>query len=540
MAQNIDFSSSDQIQTPQYPDVHPPSLEQSNEVCQAKEDLMKSIETYLEKFNCIPFEEKLKILFQGWEFFFAIQYSKPENPNELFQKLLEDLKELAEYEKSQSWDRPIFLNDDEDHSDQNKECFENSSNEIDGSSSNQENEEPPQDFDIHQLIEECSMDVSGEQKQIMENTMLELVKICRQKELLCIHDNIEYLIESALNSKLLSINSQCLDNKEHEVKNVVEQPTELVPILSTKEPAYSPSMGYENSNTTLETKSDEIIKSGVEELVPILSENEVTLEDKRECDVTISKNSTISNDHSEIFSDSNNDDDISSDDDDFEDIEYVEASLSNPEIVNQEEEDVDLEDISQIQDIVLREKLLSITRLISNIESLNDNPTPDLLLNSSVSSPIFEDSDNFLSDNFSPEFETFCDHMEETRSGNTTHANDSLPEYDSFCFEIEPDQERLINVVKNDISDDSSNDPLLEEADLFLSDNSIPPGIENVVPLPPPKPPDAETDAGEEIPVVMNDKDKFDEDYHFFMFDKVFSLLFAESEDTIFDSGIST
>nr|GFB72095.1 hypothetical protein [Tanacetum cinerariifolium] len=32
----------------------------------------------------------------------------------------------------------------------------------------------------------------------------------------------------------------------------------------------------------------------------------------------------------------------------------------------------------------------------------------------------------------------------------------------------------------NDISDDSSNDPLLEEADLFLaSDNSIPPGIEN-------------------------------------------------------------
>nr|GFB23741.1 hypothetical protein [Tanacetum cinerariifolium] len=253
-------------------------------------------------------------------------------------------------------------------------------------------------------------------------------------------------------------------------------------------------------------------------------------------------------------SDSNNDDDISSDDDDFEDIEYVEASLSNLEIVNQEEEEVDLEDISQIQDIVLCEKLLSITRLISNIESLNDNPTPDLLLNSSVSCPIFEDSDNFLSDNFSPEFETFCDHMEETRIGNTTHANDSLLEYDSFCFEIEPDQERLINVVKNDISDDSSNDPLLEEADLFLFDNSIPPGIENVandsegdirdsnfednlsVPLPPPKPPDAETDAGEEIPVVMNDKDKFDEDYHFFMFDKVFSLLSAESEDTIFDS----
>nr|GEU34979.1 ribosomal protein S10 [Tanacetum cinerariifolium] len=95
----------------------------------------------------------------------------------------------------------------------------------------------------------------------------------------------------------------------------------------------------------------------------------------------------------------------------------------------------------------------------------------------------------------------------ETRSGNTTtHANDSLPEYDSFCFETEPDQERLINAAKNDISDDSSNDPLLEEANLFLaSDNSIPPGIENFGD-------DAEGDvhaefnAGDEISVVTNDK----------------------------------
>nr|GEY73754.1 hypothetical protein [Tanacetum cinerariifolium] len=134
--------------------------------------------------------------------------------------------------------------------------------------------------------------------------------------------------------------------------------------------------------------------------------------------------------------------------------------------------------------------------------------------------------------------------------------------------------ERLINVLKIDIFDDSS-DPLLEEADLFLAfDNSIPPGIKNVaddsegdirfleelliddsilshessdsnfednpsIPRPPPEPPDAETDAGEEIPVVMNNKDKFDEGYYFFMFDKVFSFLFAESEDTIFDPGIS-
>nr|GFA79186.1 hypothetical protein [Tanacetum cinerariifolium] len=56
---------------------------------------------------------------------------------------------------------------------------------------------------------------------------------------------------------------------------------------------------------------------------------------------------------------------------------------------------------------------------------------------------------------------------------------------------------------------------------------------------PPPKPPDVKTDAGEEIAVVMIDKNKFDDDYQIFMFDKVFSLLSAESEDTIFDPGIS-
>nr|GEV12525.1 putative reverse transcriptase domain-containing protein [Tanacetum cinerariifolium] len=180
------------------------------------------------------------------------------------------------------------------------------------------------------------------------------------------------------------------------------------------------------------------------------------------------------------------------------------------------------------------------------------NPIPDRVLSSSVSIPIFEESGNSLSDTFAPEFKTFCDHTKETRSGNTTHADDSLLEYDSFCFEIEPDQERLINVLKTDKPDDSSRDPLLEEADLFLAfDNSIPPGIENdaddsegddnlSVPLPPPEPPDAEFDAEKEIPVVMNDKDEdvYYSSFIFVIYPKMFPLLLsAESEDTIFDPG---
>nr|GEX62369.1 hypothetical protein [Tanacetum cinerariifolium] len=511
MAQKIDFFGSDQIQTPQYPNVHPPSQEISDEVVHAKDDLINSIQTFLEEFHCIPLEEKPLILLQAWFKFFAIKHDQPESSNELFHKLFEDLKELAEY----------------------KESLKNSSTEIIISSSNQEKEEPSQDSDIRKLIrEECCVEASEEQKQSMENTMLELVKIFQEKEFLCILDNVEDLIESALNSKLLSINSQRLEKEHQEVKNVVEQPVELTPILSTKEPEYSSSMGYEHLSITPKTEPDEVT---------------------RECDVLVCKDSSAfddCDDHSDIFFDSKIDDDIFVYDDDFEDTEYVEASLFDPEIVSveeevknvvhQEEEEIDLEDISQIQDVVLREKLLSITHLIANIESLNDNFTPN-----------------------------------QTRSGNTTHADNSLPEYDSFCFEIEPDQERLINVMKNDIPDDSSRDLLLEEANLFLAFvNSIPLGIENVsndsegdirfleelliddsilshessdpnfednpsVPRPPSELPDAETDTGKEIPVVMNDKDKFDEDYYFFMIDKVFSLLSVESEDTIFDPGIS-
>nr|GFC18300.1 hypothetical protein [Tanacetum cinerariifolium] len=118
--------------------------------------------------------------------------------------------------------------------------------------------------------------------------------------------------------------------------------------------------------------------------------------------------------HFEILFYSNNDD-LSSDDESFEDIEYVDASVPDPEIVSVEEENV---------------------------------------------------------------------------------------------VQREEEEERLINLMKNDNSNNSSNDPLLEEADLFLSDDSIPPGIENV-------------------------DDDPEGDVRFL------EELLIKSEDTIFDPGIS-
>ncbi|GJR41494.1 hypothetical protein Tco_1217178 [Tanacetum coccineum] len=78
--------------------------------------------------------------------------------------------------------------------------------------------------------------------------------------------------------------------------------------------------------------------------------------------------------------------------------------------VDQKEKEFDLEDILQIQDIILREKLLNVYRLISNIESLKNNPIPIMDSDSSETSLSF-------SDNSLPEFEAFSDHTEETRSG---------------------------------------------------------------------------------------------------------------------------
>nr|GFB37638.1 hypothetical protein [Tanacetum cinerariifolium] len=105
----------------------------SEEVFQAKRNLM-NFQTFLEKLNRISFGEMPKVLLQAWKNFFAIQHAQPENTNELFQKLLEDLKiineELAEYINSPSWNRPTFYNNDEEHSIQYKEYLENSSNAI--------------------------------------------------------------------------------------------------------------------------------------------------------------------------------------------------------------------------------------------------------------------------------------------------------------------------------------------------------------------------------------------------------------------------
>ncbi|GKF23321.1 hypothetical protein Tco_0075643, partial [Tanacetum coccineum] len=234
----------------------------------------------------------------------------------------------------------------------------------------------------------------------------------------------------------------------------------ITPDLPIEEPDNSLKMGDEHLDTIPATESDEVIKSSVENLVPIPSEFEGISDDS--CDVPICDigrinveseliesliNRDTSFDNSSkidpifeefagelahiapippgiVEADFDPNDDTSSDDDDFEDIEYVSLEEVN------DEKEFDLEDIFQIQDVILREKLLNVSRLISNIESLKDSPTPIQVMDSDSSDTSLSHLDNSL-----PEFETFSDHSEETRSGSTTtHANYSLPEFESFHF----------------------------------------------------------------------------------------------------------
>ncbi|GJT12317.1 hypothetical protein Tco_0859359 [Tanacetum coccineum] len=256
----------------------------------------------------------------------------------------------------------------------------------------------------------------------------------------------------------------------------------ITPDLPTEEPDNSLSMEDEHLDTIPETESDEVIKSSVEDLVPIPSESEGIFDnmcdvpscDKKHFDAESDlRESLLNRDTSIVYSpkidsllekfagelapinpippgiheadfDPKEDirlddqmfyDDTSSDDDSFEDIDYVEASPLDSELVS----------IEEVEDDILRAKLSNIYLLIAKIESLNDNPTPSFLSHS---------------DNSLPEFETFSNHTEETRSGSTTtHAENSLPEYDSFHFEIESDQGELSRVVMETI----------DEIDAFLN-----------------------------------------------------------------------
>nr|GEW91375.1 hypothetical protein [Tanacetum cinerariifolium] len=303
--------------------------------------------------------------------------------------------------------------------------------------------------------------------------MLELLENCRQKELYCMHNDVDDLIKSVLNCKLISTNlksqSQRLDKEKQEVKNIVEHAPKcrtrltkclknfkvihkkisislnnttqissviaIAPVLPTEEPEYSLSIGDEHLSTIPEMKSDEVINSSVKNLVPIPSESEVTSDNESECDVPVNDKSfpiftTFSN---HLFD--CNDDFTSSDD----------KSLSN--------EDVPIENFKIYSSPLFDDEEIISTKIDShcfNVESI----FLESLLN----------RDTLI--DYSPMF----DYLLEEFSGELACIN-SIP---LGIEEADFDLEEEIRLVEHLF------DFQMKEINLFLAtDDLMPPGIEN-------------------------------------------------------------
>ncbi|GJT57032.1 hypothetical protein Tco_0992086 [Tanacetum coccineum] len=176
-------------------------------------------------------------------------------------------------------------------------------------------------------------------------------------------------------------------------------------------------------------------------------------------------------DDSETVIDSNNDYSSSDDDSPYsEDIDYVDASPPDSELVSLEVVEIvipevggiDTDILLTIKDDVLREKLLNVNLLIAKIEALKDNPTPssDFVTKSSSTSLNFflEETNTF--DNSLPESETFCFNLEEISSGSPTSYLDlSLPDYEAFFCDSEPDSGNFTMDVVEDIFDNPTREP---------------------------------------------------------------------------------
>ncbi|GKB67741.1 hypothetical protein Tco_0929153, partial [Tanacetum coccineum] len=229
----------------------------------------------------------------------------------------------------------------------------------------------------------------------------------------------------------------------------------ITPVLSTEEPDNSLSMGDAHLDTVLATESDEVIKSSVEILVLIPSESEGIPDKMR--DVPLCDNLTpleAFKEHSKIVINSNDDSTSSDEDSPYgEDIDYVDASPPDSELVGLEVVEIvipevggiDTDILLTIKDDILREKLLNVNLLIAKIEALKDNPTPssDVMTKSSSTSLNFflEETNTF--DNSITESETFCFDLEKNSSGSTTTRSDySLLDYEAFYFDDDHIEEK--------------------------------------------------------------------------------------------------
>nr|GEU97858.1 hypothetical protein [Tanacetum cinerariifolium] len=282
-------------------------------------------------------------------------------------------------------------------------------------------------FDAHNDFLKSQNELSIAQNTIMEQ-MTQLTSMC---ELVC------QIVQKKQEEKRIE-EEQAASVRYWKIPACCDYDGDYDYAITPEETNNSLSTGDEHLDTIPATESDEVIKSSVEDLVPIPSEFEGIPDTM--CDVHLDNNHTPleAKDHVEIVINFN--DDISSSDDDSlheENIEYVEASPHDSELVSLEAAEIVILKVEAIEDDNLREKLLNVHLLIANIKALKDNPTPssELLTKSSSTSrnSFLKETNTFH--NSLPEFKNFYFDLGEISSGSTTtHSDISLPDYEAFYF----------------------------------------------------------------------------------------------------------
>ncbi|GJT25928.1 hypothetical protein Tco_0895865 [Tanacetum coccineum] len=370
---------------------------------------------------------------------------------------------------------------------------------------------------IKQAIEE-----EQNQPEDIQELMLKLLndlKICdgillKQKEQ-AVQEEQE---EQAAQSFMLNWNFPMADDDEYTI--LYRSSKAITHDLPIEEPDNSLSMGDEHLNTIPETESGKLIKSSVEDLVPIASESKGIFDDI--CDVPFCDNDHFDAEFGLINSLLSRDISITSPKIDFLPEEFGgELDLIDPILpgIDEEEGAIDI-DILQIEDEILHEKLLNVNLLIDKIKALNLTPSTPFVLKYPSSSPILvvdsdfliEEVDTFLvsEDSIPLGIESDFDSEGDIIFLNDLLNDDPITEYERFTFDIEPDA------------------PVINNFDKLNEDKCFDPG------------------RGE---IVFSQNVKDDDSFTFVIRSFIPYLTYPEdsplllstgSEDTIFDPGIST
>ncbi|GJV98493.1 hypothetical protein Tco_1553745 [Tanacetum coccineum] len=250
------------------------------------------------------------------------------------------------------------------------------------------------------------------------------------------------------------------------------KPKAIAPDLPIEEPDNSISMGDEHLNTISKTE-----KSSVENLVPIPIEFKGISEDI--CDVPSCDNDHFDAEFRLINSLLNRDILITSPKIDFlpeefvGELDFIDLILPGIDKDDFDEDDFDERegeidnDILQIEDEILCEKLLNVNLLVDKIEALKLTPSIPFVLEYPYSSPIpvldseflIEEVDTFLvsEDSIPPGIESDFDSEGDIIFLDNLLNDDPIPEYERFTFDIEPDAPMINNF--DELNEDECFDP---------------------------------------------------------------------------------